>query len=261
MSFNFPLIITVLLVVTGLVSLFDKLWFEPRRKKLSGDAAVMPKIAELARSFFSVFLIVYIVRAFVMQPFYTPTQSLEPTIMPGDFSFVTQYNYGLHLPVWNKTLISFGHPKRGDIVVFHWPVNTHVDFVKRVIGVPGDTISYINKVLYINGHKIKQKLVGHAMDNDGPGTTSWPVDIYQEDLDGVVHKIYRAPDRPAYDFRHLVVPKGYYFMMGDNRDNSDDSRDWGFVPMSDIMGKAQFLFMSWDPAKHRVRWNRIGNKL
>ena len=261
MTFDFPLLLTILLIVSAVVGGLDKWYFEPRRKQIYGESAKMPKLAEYARSFFSVFLIVYIVRAFIMQPFYTPTGSLEPTLMPGDFSLVTQFNYGLRIPVWNWKIVPIGEPKRGDIMVFQWPVNPHVDLVKRVIGLPGDHISYINKVLYINGKAMTQTYVGVSSDQDNADGPSWPVNVYQENLDGAVHKIFINPKIAAQNFKDLVVPPGEYFMMGDNRDNSDDSRDWGFAADSYILGKAEFIFFSWDPMQHRVNWSRIGTKL
>lgn len=262
MSFDFPFLLTLLLLLCLVIGGLDKWYFEPRRKKALGDAAKMPKIAEYARSFFSVFLIVYIIRAFIMQPFYTPTGSLKPTIMPGDFSFVTQYNYGLRIPVWDWRFISIGNPKRGDIAVFHWPVNPHVDFVKRVIGLPGDHVSYVNKVLYINGKKMPQTFVKNSTDSDGQGSPEWPTKIYQENLDGVKHEIMLNPAIAAKNFRNLVVPKDEYLMMGDNRDNSDDGRDWGFVKRRAILGKAEFIFFSWNPNhKLDIHWHRIGNRL
>src|SRR3989338_4862593 len=193
MNFDFPLILTILLIVSAVVGGLDKWFFEPRRKQIYGASAKMPKLAEYARSFFSVFLIVYIVRAFIMQPFYTPTGSLEPTILPGDFSLVTQFNYGLRIPVWNWKIVPIGNPKRGDIMVFHWPVNPHVDLVKRVIGLPGDHISYINKVLYINGKVMAQTYVGVSSDQDNPDSPSSPVNVYQENLESVVHNIFITP--------------------------------------------------------------------
>ena len=207
----------------------------------------------------------------MVQPYRVPTGSLEPTVIPGDLILVNQFAYGLRMPVWMKTLVSIGEPKKGQIALFYWPVNPRITFVKRVIGVPGDHISYINKVLTINGKKATQKFIGYSTDTNGGPT--WRVAIYEENLNGVKHKIYVCPkgsvncpsDSRPHNFYNLVVPKGEYFMMGDNRDNSDDSRDWGFVPERNLIGKALFVWMSWDSsAKNwtkKIRWSRIGTKL
>ena len=178
---------------------------------------------------------------------------------------VNQYDYGVFLPVWRKKIISVGAPRRGQIALFHWPVNTNVNFIKRVIGVPGDSVSYIDKVLYINGKKIPQHYVGdETIQQNGVSIT---MSKYQEDLNGVKHNIYvcskSASFCPAknHDFYHLKVPQGQYFMMGDNRDDSDDGRDWGFVPEGNFVGRALMIWFSWDSKAgwlHKIRWRRIG---
>ncbi len=190
--------------------------------------------------------------------------------MPGDFIAVNQFAYGLKFPIGNFKLIPVGEPKRGDIVLFHYPPNPKVIYVKRLIGEPGDHIVYKNKVLYINGKKQPQKLLGHDFDyGNGPGQTA-PVDVYEEKLDGKWHKIFRRPDSTDGNFPmqsdalgdfSYTVPKGEYFMMGDNRDNSADSRYFGAVPEKNIIGKAFGVWMSWDPVHHRIRWDRIGDSL
>jgi signal peptidase I len=158
--------------------------------------------------------------------------------------------------VLHTKIISIGEPKTGDIFLFRWPVDPSTDFIKRVIGVPGDKISYLNKILYINGKEATQQLLGTATDSDGEGE-SWPVQVLQENLNGVIHKIYIRPDVPAQDFS-VTVPPGEYFAMGDNRDSSNDSRYWGFVPEQDLLGKAFAIWFSWDSNNNDVRWQRIG---
>ena len=266
MSFNFPLILLVLTVFTGVIVLVDGCFLLWRRRHLGVEASKrsnLPPIIDYARAFFPILLIVFLIRSFAVQPFRVPTGSLSPTILPGDMIVVTQYNYGFHMPVWNSLIKAVGHPKRGQIALFNYPVNPAVQFVKRVVGVPGDHISYINKVFYINGKECQQTFLSNAVDYASNGR-SWPVKVYQENLDGIVHKIYRNPERPAVDFYNLVVPKGHYLMVGDNRDNSDDSRTWGFVPESAFFGQAQFIWMSWNSHAdwlHKIRWNRIGDTL
>lgn len=280
MTFDFPTILVLITVFTGVVSLVDIIYSALINKKVERQSnsgknkttKKKPVIIEYSRAFFPVLLIVLLIRSFIAQPYQVPTASLEPTIVPGDFILVTQYNYGLRLPAWNKKIINIGEPKTGEIALFYWPVNPAVTFVKRVIGVPGDRVSYINKVLYINGKEAKQKLIGYTTDSNGPGGPSWKVAIYEENLNGVKHKIYvctkdaiNCPNREAHNFYNLVIPKGKYFMMGDNRDNSDDCRDWGFVPEKSFIGKALYVWMNWDRSQtnwlKKIRWDRIGTKL
>lgn len=274
MSFDFPTLLLLITVLCGVIALVDIIycyWLK-RKGRANEISEKKPLVIDYARAFFPVLLIVFLIRSFVIQPYRVPTGSLEPTIIPGDFILVNQFAYGLRFPVWNKKLVNIGEPKTGQIALFFWPVNNHVTFIKRVIGVPGDRISYINKVLYVNGKAATQKFVGYTTDSNGPGTPTWRVAIYREDLNGVKHDIYICPKDSIYcptsgihNFYNLVVPKGKYFMMGDNRDNSDDSRDWGFVPEKDFIGKAMFIWMSWDSEQSnwlkKIRWDRIGKGL
>lgn len=278
MNFNtmmtyFPLILLFLTVASGLIWLADFMFFEKQRKALpeGNSAKKMPWLADYAKAFFPVFIIVFLIRSFIVQPYNVPTQSLEPTVMPGDLLLVTQFSYGLHLPIWNKTILPIANPKNGDIIVVHWPTNPNIDFVKRVIGVPGDRVSFMNGVLSINGHITSQRFVKNSVDSDSAQGPFWPVKIMKENLLGVEHLIYncgasadQCPSGPFKDFENLVIPKGEYFLMGDNRVNSDDSRDWGFVPSDDIVGKAQYILYSSDPSKPgflKTDFSRIGNKL
>jgi len=264
MIINFPLILLCLTVFSGVVTFVDYL-LRSRKKPQKNDGN-LPLLVDYSRSLFPVFLIVLILRSFVAQPFRVPSGSLEPTVIPGDFILVNQYDYGLHIPVWHKEIFSISHPKRGQIALFFWPVDPHITFVKRVIGVPGDTISYINKVFYINGKKMTQKYLGE--DTIRQGRFKFKMAKYQENLDGVKHDIYvcakgitNCPTKPR-NFYHLKIPKGYYLMIGDNRDDSDDSRDWGLVPEKNFIGRALFIWMSWDanaPWYKKIRWNRIGD--
>lgn len=262
---NFPLILLALTLFSGVVVLVDAFFVWRRRRRLgkTADRVTLPVFIDYARSFFPILLIVLIIRSFVAQPFRVPTGSLSPTVLPGDMIFVTQYNYGLHWPVWNSVFIKTGLPKRGQIALFNFPANKVVPFVKRVVGEPGDDISYIDKVFYINGKKCDQTYLGDATDSNG-GASTWPVKVYEENLLGVTHKIYINPARPAINFYHLKIPAGHYLMIGDNRDNSDDSRGWGFVPANDFIGRAQFIWMNWTAntsLTNKIKWHRIGNTL
>lgn len=261
MNIDFPFLLFTLAVVSGVIWLFDSIYCKLKAANLDkADREKLPIIVDYAKSFFPVFLIVFLLRAFVIQPFEVPTESLEPTIMPVELLFVNQFTYGLKLPIWNIKLWNIGHPKIGDVAVFHFPVNPRTDLIKRVVGVPGDSISYINKVLYINGKEQKQTFVKKTESRIGKGPL-FPVTEMQEDLNGVKHDIYIRPDVPVHNFYHVVVPKGEYFMMGDNRDESEDGRYWGFAPIRDFVGKAEIIWWSWDRMTSSVRWHRLGTLL
>lgn len=260
---NFPVTLTFIVAVMGGILIIDQLFFAHKR---AANHYPRPLVVENAHSLFFVLLLVWVIRSFVIQPYRVPTGSLQPTIRPGDFLVVNQFSYGLRFPIFNLKLVATGEPKRGDIALFYLPPDPSLLLVKRVIGLPNDLITYKNKVLYINGQEMKQTELGRAMD-DEPKTAfnpeeHIPVLLKQEDLAGVVHEIYVLPDKPGPfgDFS-IRVPSGHYLMLGDNRDNSDDSRAWGFVPEKNLLGKAFGIFMSWDALNHRIRWERIGEKI
>ena len=192
-------------------------------------------------------------RSFLIEPFRIPSGSLEPTLLVGDFVAVNKFAYGFRLPVLEKKVVSIADPKTGDIAVFRWPPDPSYDYIKRVIGVPGDKISYHNKVLTINGQEAKQTFVGYALDEYSEKSVSQ----YTENLQGVVHDIFVRTDAPSVDF-DLVVPEGNYFMMGDNRDDSADSRFFGFVPDANLRGKAFLVWLSWNGKIDRLRWSKMG---
>ncbi|PWY53852.1 signal peptidase I [Legionella qingyii] len=246
---NFALILVVLSFISGFIYLLDVLFWARKR----AEDQKPNRIIEYSRSFFPVFFIVLILRSFLIEPFRIPSGSLEPTLLVGDFVAVNKFIYGLRLPVWEKKVVSISDPKTGQVAVFRWPPDPSYDYIKRVIGVPGDKISYHNKVLTINGRKAKQTFVEYTIDE----SSGKAVAKYQEDLNGTVHNIFVRTDVPAVDF-DIVVPEGNYFMMGDNRDDSADSRFWGFVPESYLRGRAFLVWMSWNGKKDNVRWSRIG---
>ncbi|MBS0357834.1 MAG: signal peptidase I [Proteobacteria bacterium] len=259
---DFSLVLVVLVAFTGLVSLIDIFVLAPKRL----DATIQthqpmrePLIVEYSRSFFPVILLVLLIRSFLMEPFRIPSGSLEPTLLTGDFVLVNKYDYGIRLPVLNKKIISIKEPKLADIVVFRWPVDPSIDYIKRIIGVPGDHIQYTDKVLYINGKKMNQSFVTYAGEQGASGEIN-RVEKRTEDLNGIVHDIYVNPAVPADNF-DVVVPEGQYFAMGDNRDDSSDSRRWGFVPEENLIGKAVMVWMSWNATTYSVRWNRIGDRI
>ncbi|QRN03301.1 signal peptidase I [Legionella sp. MW5194] len=246
---NFALLLVILSAVSGFIYLLDILFWAKKREPDEQPG----KIIEYARSFFPVFFIVLLLRSFLVEPFRIPSGSLEPTLLVGDFLAVNKFAYGLRLPVWEKKIIPIANPKTGEIAVFRWPPNPGYDYIKRVIGVPGDKISYRNKVLYINGQEAKQTFIEYTTDE----SSGKAVARYSENLNGVEHAIYVRPDVPASDFE-IEVPPGYYFMMGDNRDDSADSRFWGFVEDQYLRGKAFFVWMSWNGKTDSLRWSKIG---
>ncbi|WP_025732971.1 signal peptidase I [Carnimonas nigrificans] len=241
---NFSLILVIAVVVTGVIWLLDKRVWRKRRAE-ADPARKQPWYVDYSRSFFPVLLFVLVVRSFIVEPFQIPSGSMEPTLDVGDFITVNKFSYGLRLPVLDTKIIPTGEPKRGDVVVFRYPVNPEQDFIKRVIGLPGDHIRYQDEQLYINGEKVDKTLVSDDVEAS-PGQVQ-----YQETLPSnggeVRHQVYNTTDVPFDPRRNFEgeVPEGHYFVMGDNRDNSADSRFWGFVPEGNLVGRASFVWMHW----------------
>lgn len=246
---NLALGLLVLSVISGVIYLLDIfIWSKKRTARQKPN-----KIIEYSRSFFPIFFGVLLVRSFLFEPFRIPSGSLEPTLLVGDFLVVNKFAYGLRLPVWDKKILSIASPKRGDIVVFRWPPNPKYDFIKRIIGIPGDVVSYHHKILTVNGKQAEQDFVQYTIDE----SSGHPVAEYKEHFETVDHKIYRRSDVPATDFE-VTVPANQYFVMGDNRDDSADSRYWGFVHDDYLRGKAIFTWLSWNKKEWNVRWSRLG---
>ena len=248
---NFALILLVLTVVTGLLYAVDVLKFRKSRAK----GAPEPLWVEWGASFFPVVLIVFVLRSFVFEPFKIPSGSMIPTLEVGDFILVNKFAYGIRLPVINKKIIEVGNPKRGDVMVFRYPEDPSLDYIKRVVGLPGDTVAYQNKRLTINGAEVPVSRIG---DYFHPERVYYS-EQFVEKLGDVEHRILNDTDAPAfvpdavqfpyrenctYNAAGVIckVPEGHYFMMGDNRDNSRDSRVWGFVPDENIVGRAGFIW-------------------
>ncbi|HEC17072.1 MAG TPA: signal peptidase I [Sedimenticola sp.] len=279
MDLNFPAILVLAVFITGGIWLIDAVMFAPRRRALAAQEAengvcqedIMrhtrePVLVEYARSFFPVILIVLLLRSFLVEPFRIPSSSMMPTLLVGDFILVNKFAYGIRLPVLNKKIIEIGEPKRGDVVVFRYPLNPSIDYIKRVVGIPGDQISYRNKVLYINGRPMPQTPIGRYT-GIGTGASETGSLYSMETLDGVEHAILVraavpdfAPGCQVLLRGPVTVPEGKYFAMGDNRDNSNDSRCWGFVPEENLVGKAFGIWMSWDTKRpgFPVAWERLG---
>lgn len=253
---DFSLLLVVAVAVTGLVWLLDVVWWRrSRRARLATaeagagttlDADTRHKLAkepwpvDYARSFFPVLLVVLLLRSFLVEPFQIPSGSMRPTLEVGDFILVNKFTYGLRLPVTNTEIVDFGEPERGDVMVFRFPQDPSINFIKRVIGVPGDRIRYEGKQLYVNGEPVPKELLD-ATPETAPGEV-----LFREFLGDQAHLMYNNPRDPGPRMRELVVPEGHYFMMGDNRDHSNDSRYWGFVPEENIVGKAFAVWMHWE---------------
>lgn len=284
MSWDFALILFSLLVLTGIIWALDFFYLRQRRRAaavsamaatdqgLAGlDTVEAAKIRQQAYdkanrapwwveygvSFFPVILFVFVLRSFLVEPFRIPSGSMLPTLQNGDLILVNKFQYGIRLPVLDQKVVELGSPKRGDVVVFRYPVDPAVDYIKRVVGLPGDVVQYQNKVLSINGQEVSQERDGDFFE---PDRASY-VGRYLERLGDAEHKIllnrqsrqdlmaitnYPYRDNCEYFINGVrcTVPQGHYFMMGDNRDNSLDSRYWGFVPDRYIVGRAFFIWMN-----------------
>jgi len=242
---TFPFWLFIIVVASGMISLIDYTVLSKQRLAVGSFPARKPsRIVRYAREYFPVLLIVFLVRTFIVHPIYVPTGSLLPTIQPGDYVVVNAYSYGLRLPMFGTTLWQTNTPKRGDIVQFHWPINPKRDLIKRIIGLPGDTIDYVNKELHINGKPIEKHYIKSITYTQTQGRPH-RVDVYEETLADTKHLIWEDNKIIPLSFTHLTVPKGHYFVMGDNRDYSDDSRYWGFVPESALIGKAEMILLHW----------------
>ena len=295
MSWNFALILFVLLVITGVIWIWDMTVLRKRRYRrvqaalVSCEAALalasaeeaerlrrqtaelagrVPWWIEYAVSFFPVILFVFVLRSFIVEPFRIPSGSMLPTLQSGDLILVNKFSYGIRLPVLQKKIIELGTPQRADVIVFRYPVDPSVDYIKRVVGLPGDEVAYLDKKLYINGNIVPHERDGDYFEPDRVAYTAQ----YKEQLGDVGHEILLDEGKlqefaPIWQFPHFAncqyvrhgvrcrVPPGYYFAMGDNRDNSADSRYWGFVPDANIVGKAFFIWMNFTDLSRIGRFN------
>ncbi len=272
MSINFPLLLVIAVAVCGALALLDAVLLAPRRRAAISayegqvaepDVVVIdrlnkePLLVEYGKSFFPVLAIVLVLRSFLFEPFQIPSGSMKPTLEVGDFILVNKFAYGIRLPVIDTKIIEVGDPQRGDVMVFRYPSDPSVNYIKRVVGLPGDKVRYTSdKRLLVNDQPVAEKLLGEV-----PGTLGSAV-LYREKLGEVEHLIRKEMRRYRIEpNREWTVPAGHYFMMGDNRDNSNDSRYWndpkiapdllGMVPDRNIVGKAFAIWMSWADPKMR----------
>jgi len=290
---NFALILFVLMVVTGVIWCLDVFVlskqrraradaalaeYDARNAKLTADgikvdngnraaleATILrqPTWVEYSGSFFPVIALVFFLRSFLFEPFKIPSSSMVPTLLVGDLILVNKFDYGIRLPVLNKKIVDVGNPQRGDVMVFKYPKDMSQDYIKRVIGVPGDKITYENKRLTVNGVPVQYEPMDDYLEDE----TVVYQKQFREKLPNTTHRILNTeaartfnagaveefPHREnctyTYDKFTCIVPEGNYFMMGDNRDNSSDSRYWGFVPDKNIVGKAVFIWMNFGNLK------------
>ena len=261
---DFAAVLLLAAVITGLIWLFDAKW---ARKRRTSDMPE-PVVVDMARAFFPVIVVVFLIRSFWVEPFKIPSGSMKPTLLVGDFILVNKYTYGIRLPVVNKKVVDIDPIRRGDVVVFRYPADPTVDYIKRVVGIPGDKVVYRGKRLTINGEAVSFQASGFYTDAE---LNFLRLPTYSEKLGEKVHQMMIVPAQPPVDlaqvrqFAHrgnceynddgfsCAVPAGHYFMMGDNRDQSSDSRYWGFVPDDHIKGRAFLVWMNFGDFK------RIGN--
>ena len=274
---DFALAMLLVLTVTGAIMAFDRwVWAPARRRRTAklartgdteaiGKAKKEPVVVEYARAFFPVILVVFLIRSFLAEPFRIPSGSMLPSLHIGDFILVNKFSYGIRLPVANAKLVDLGAPRRGEVAVFRFPSDPSINYIKRVVGVPGDHVVYKDKQLTINGVPMKQEDArAYALFQTGNGTGMLVRRV--EDLDGARHDILLS-DRPDHSPDTFTVPPGQYFVMGDNRDQSNDSRYWGFVPDENLVGRAFLIWFSWDATSserwfwQRIVWNRIGDTI
>lgn len=281
MSINFPLLLVLAVGICGLLALIDLLWLAPRRRKAieayrgqvaEADDQVIERLSkeplavEYGKSFFPVLAIVLVLRSFLVEPFQIPSGSMRPTLSEGDFILVNKFAYGIRLPVLDLKVIAVGDPQRGDVMVFRYPSAPQINYIKRVVGVPGDHVRYSpDKRLYVNGQLVAEQFLEDEAGSVGTAR------LYREQLGEIEHMIRKEIGVNRQPDTEWNVPEGHYFMLGDNRDNSKDSRFWedppgtpaafsGMVPDRNIVGKAFAVWMSWpDPKMSNLpHFSRVG---
>lgn len=277
MNIDFPLILVILVFGSGLIWALDAMFLARGRKAAIDDlqkeypdwasqgseqssqyqaraakSASEPVLVEYAKSFFPVLFVVFVLRSFLIEPFQIPSSSMVPTLQVGDYILVNKYTYGIRLPVVRDKVLSLNEPKRGDVMVFFPPHMNDTYYIKRVVGLPGDNISYRDKEIYVNGNKLEREYLATLPD----GNSRYQLGL--ETLGESPHLMQTDDLRQARSFSVVVKP-GHYFMMGDNRDNSSDSRIWGQVPERDIVGRAFAIWMHWDSLFSIPSFSRVGS--
>jgi len=261
---DFAAVLLVAAAATGVIWLVDAKVLARRRAEGAGE----PIVVDMARAFFPVIVVVFVIRSFWVEPFKIPSGSMKPTLLVGDFILVNKYTYGIRIPVLNRKVVEMGDVKRGDVVVFRFPADSSVDYIKRVVGIPGDRVSYRGKRLAINGEPVPVQAAGYYTDAE---LNYVRLPVFTEKLGEAAHAMMVVPPEPVINLAQVrqfpyrgnceyndegftcTVPPGHYFMMGDNRDQSADSRYWGFVPDDHIKGRAFLVWMNFGDLR------RIGN--
>jgi len=268
---DFGTALVILSLISGVLWAVDQLILARRRQARlivsglaaeseAGQEALYPPVwADYARSFFPVFVIVLLLRSFLLEPFRIPSGSMMPTLLIGDFILVNKYQYGIRVPITNHKILPVGAPERGDVVVFRYPEEPSQSFIKRVVGLPGDRVRYRDKTLFINDLPMHQ-VGGEPYFGVGQGAPYTGSLQRTEDLVGLRHEILQIPEKPS-ELVELTVPPDQYFVLGDNRDNSRDSRYWGMVPEGNLIGKAIFIWMNFDLKGGGVDFHRIGGAI
>lgn len=268
---NFPVLLFAAVCVTGVYWLAERFYFLPKRRQQAlGSGADNPSNWQLqpwwldwTAGIFPVLLVVFVLRSFVAEPFKIPSGSMIPTLHVGDLILVNKYHYGIRLPIIHSRITEGQAPQRGDVIVFRYPPQPKLDYIKRVVGIPGDEVRYVQKTLFVNGKPYDKKALPDFTDNMQHTARQFEETLTTGSGSTIKHRILNDDDRASYvsdtqiqDHPHkdlcqydregfvCKVPPGHYFMMGDNRDNSEDSRYWGFVPEANIVGKASFIWMN-----------------
>lgn len=267
MHFDFSAFLVLATFITGLIWALDVILKKPAR--VIANQGLEPEsdtyshehiLVEYSRSFFPVILLVLFLRSFVFEPFKIPSGSMMPTLLIGDFILVNKYAYGIRIPVIEWEVFDTGKPERGDVAVFRFPTEPSKDFIKRIIGLPGDEVGYIKKSLYTNGVQVQKKPVG-IYTGEKTGTMSPIVNEFKQEIGSHEVNIIEMNHTGLEPEGIVKVPAGHYFVMGDNRDQSHDSRYWGFVPVDNLVGRADMIWMSWNSEKTSIRFERIGNDI
>jgi len=272
MDIDFPLVLVVLTFATGFIYLLDVVVFAKKRSTIDAEVSTQENgkpvddlddqaqsdivaskpswLVENSRAFFPVLAIVLVLRSFLVEPFQIPSGSMLPTLEVGDFILVNKFSYGLRLPVAGTKVVEIGDPQRGDVMVFKFPEDGKTNYIKRVVGLPGDTIRYADKKLYINGALVPENLVANLA----------PYHLYDEQLGEKKHRLIEHQlRRNSKAEGEWTVPEASYFVMGDNRDNSNDSRFWGVVPDDLVVGKAFAIWMQWGGFSSMPSFSRVGS--
>lgn len=251
MSINLALILALLTLFSGVVVAMDKLVWKTSEQDSRVAPGAIRVLVEYSRSFFPVLIFVLVIRSFIFEPFRIPSGSMKPTLVVGDFIFVKKFSYGLRLPVIETKIIETGQPERGDVVVFRLPSDPSINYIKRVVGLPGDEVSFERQRLTVNGVAMDISATGEVFDH---------APVYVENLDGRIHKtLIHDPGHSKQDGVY-VIPEGHYFVMGDNRDRSKDSRYIGAIPEKYLVGEAVRVWMNFNPGE-MPDWQRIGTKI